>query len=220
MKYINLCTSIFCIALLLVSCNSDPAAEGANGDSGEAYKRYLVESAIIEYELSGKQSGTETLYFDQWGWREGKYTNSEFSVANFTQKSSTLTLLQGKWIYNINLETKTGTKMENPMHQAFTETDPGEMGRTMLKKMGGKKIGEEAVLGKMCEVWEVKSMNTKSWVWKNINLKTETNMMGMTMNITAINIQENVTIPEDKLSIPADAQINDSPVSIPNIPGQ
>ena len=57
--------------------------------------------------------------------------------------------------------------------------------------MGGKKIGTEKFLGKQTDIWEIKQMGTKSWVWKGVTLKTESNMMGMKINIVATKISEN-----------------------------
>ncbi len=84
-------------------------------------KRYQVESGIVEYEMSGMQKGTETVYFDRWGWREAKYTNTELSIAGLSRKETKLSIMDGDWIYNIDLESRTGTKIKNTVLSQFIE---------------------------------------------------------------------------------------------------
>jgi len=85
--------------------------------------------------------------------------------------------------YMVNLDDNTATKMENPMLKGFEGQDLTEMGEKMLKQMGGKKIGSEKFLGRPTEIWEIKQMGTKSWIWKGVPLKSELNMMGMKISM-------------------------------------
>ncbi len=81
--------------------------------------------------------------------------------------------------------------MENTMLKGFEGQDLTEVGEKMLKQMGGKEIGSEKFLGKPTDIWEIKQMGTKAWVWKGVPLKTELNMMGMKINVVATKISEN-----------------------------
>jgi hypothetical protein len=155
------------------------------------------------------QTGSETLYFTDYGMREAKYTNTELKMGGITQKSNKMTLLDSATIYTIDLDTKTGATMENPMYKSFEGKDATEVGEKILKDMGGKKIGTESLLGKTCDVWEIKNLGSKTWIWSGLPLKTETNMMGMQMTIAATKIQEEVAIPKEKLQIPAGTKITE-----------
>ena len=93
--------------------------------------------------------------------------------------------------YRVNLDDNTATKMENTMLKGFEGQDLTEVGEKMMKQMGGKKIGSEKFLGKQTDIWEIKQMGTKSWVWKGVPLKTELNMMGMKISVVATKISEN-----------------------------
>ena len=79
----------------------------------------------------------------------------------------------------------------------------------MLEEMGGKKIGEEEVLGKTCEVWEIKNMGTKIWIWKGITLKTETDMMGMKINQTATKNRNHIKMAEEYFEVPEGVTISE-----------
>jgi hypothetical protein len=206
MKIPRLFTYALSLSLLLVINAASGQGQGLAG-----VKRYLIKSGVVEYTLSGTRKGTETIYFDNWGMREAKYTKAEISAMGFTQKQNTLTLLDGEITYSIDLDTKTGTKMETPLLKeiAANNKDLTDAGEKMMKGMGAVKIGAEVVLGKTCDVWEIKNMKSKTWVWKGVALKTQTSMPNMEMTITATKFEDSVAIPPDKLKIPSDVTITE-----------
>ncbi|GIV30678.1 MAG: hypothetical protein KatS3mg029_0029 [Saprospiraceae bacterium] len=51
------------------------------------YKRYGIEKGILYFRLDGAVKGTETIYFDHWGWREAKYINTETDLRHLPRKS-------------------------------------------------------------------------------------------------------------------------------------
>jgi hypothetical protein len=72
-----------------------------------------------------------------------------------------------------------------------------------------KENGEEEVAGRMCkkhssEVTQMgQTLHLKTWIWKGIVLKSETEGNGMVFAIeTAIEVQENVPVSSDVISIP------------------
>lgn len=188
------------------------ASGTASSQSLAGVKRYLVKSGIVEYTLSGTRKGTETIYFDNWGMREAKHTKAEMSMMGITQTQNTLGIIDGAYTYNIDLDTKTGTKMETPMLKelAANTKDLTEAGEKMMKNMGGVKIGTEVILGKSCDVWEIKNMKSKTWVWKGVPLKTHVNMPSMEMTIMATKIDEGASIAADKFAIPPDVKITEA----------
>lgn len=175
--------------------------------STKSYKRYGVQSCIVEYSLGGSQSGTETLYFDRYGMREARYANKELSVLNVKQKQNTLVLTDFDWTINIDLDKKTGTKTKNTVFQEMVKNakddDVIEMGMKMLKDMGGVKVGTEKVAGKTCDVWEVKKLGSKTWLWNAIPLKTVAKFAGVEIQSVATKVQEGASIPESKFQVPA-----------------
>lgn len=199
--------SLVLAIFLLASCT-------ANGWSQEL-RRYKTRAAIVEYKMSGMQTGTETLYFDRWGMREAKYTQTEIKAGTIVVKQNRITLLDGEWTYNVDLDSKTGTKIPTPLLKELTgaakreDKDATEIGEEMMTRMGGRKIGTETVLGKPCDVWEIKNMNTKSWVWQGVTLKSIVNMMGKTQTTEATRLQDNVNIPEGKLTLPPNVKITE-----------
>lgn len=196
--------------------DSNTSSSSSSDAKGDGYKRYEIKSGIIETETSGTMNlGKETTYFEDYGRREAKYTTTSVKIPgmNMEQTTNQLTIMDGDWMYSIDLDKKTGYKMKPPVLGDLAEgqktNDLGKVGMEMLEQMGGKKIGEEEILGKKCEVWEIPSVNSKIWIWKGITLKTETNIMGMEMNQKTTKLETNVSVPNEKFEIPGDVTISE-----------
>jgi len=171
-----------------------------------AYKRYVMESGIVEYKISGSQNGTETLYFEEYGMKEAKYTDVTIDMFGMKQINKQVVYLDGYWQYTVNPDNNTGTKREDEMLKQLVESsedqDLNEVGMKMFVSMGGEKIGTEQFQEKNCEVWQLESMGTKIWLWNFIPLKTEIDMMGMKITYEAVSFYFDKNIPDDKINIP------------------
>ena len=205
MKSVTVC----CVAVVTLS-----AVLWQSACYGQELHRYKVRSAIVNYKVTGMQEGTETLYFDRWGMREARYTETEIKMMGMGVKTHNLTLLDGEFTYAVDLIKKTGTKAKTPMMEALMRKaesenrDLTDVCRDMMVQMGGKVVGEEEILGKNCQIWEIGNMKTKTWIWNGIALKSETSMMG-TQTSEATSIEIDVDIPEDKLTLPSDISMSD-----------
>jgi len=105
-------------------------------------KRYGLKQAHISYRVDGSmQSGTEDLYFTDWGAHEAKYTVLKTKVAGFTQQINTATFTEGAWIYTVDLSANTGTKQKNPLLKNMSAKELQDLGKNIMVQMGGKKIG-------------------------------------------------------------------------------
>jgi hypothetical protein len=174
---------LFCCFLAPIS------VEAGNEDS----RRYGLKKMMVEYEITGAMmNGTETLYFDDWGYREAKHTVTEIKVGPISRTDDKIVYLEGAWTYTVDQNTKTGTKLENPYMKGLEGKNLCEVDGKMMIDMGGKKIGSETILGKKCDIGEV--MGSKTWVWECIALKTVAGLAGMTMTYTATKISEDFDV--------------------------
>jgi hypothetical protein len=187
----------------LSSCASLKKASPPEG----RYYRYGVESGIIEYSLTGTQEGKETIYFKDWGMIEAKYTDTKITFQDSSENINSLTIINNDSVFFIDLNKKTGIKLENKMLKEMADSlstkDLGLVGESMIKdQMKGRKTGTEKILGKKCDVWETTMPKGKTWIWKNITLKLTFNMMGMKAENTATKIKTGVEIPPEKFIAP------------------
>ena len=169
-------------------------------------KIYGIKSGIIEYEITGSQTGTKKLYFDDWGRKQAEFTNSTIKVGKYTKHSNLLKITKGDWQYIINLEDKTGLKRENPVIEKIIElknqTNYGEFGEQLLLISGGYESGGDIVADKKCKIFEFKKQNSKSWIWNWLMLKSETKRGNINITVVAKNIEENVFIADTVFSPP------------------
>lgn len=185
----------------------------ADTQADSLHHRYPIKSCIIEFELTGIQTGRETLYIDDYGKREARYSTTVLGAGDTEKKSKTLMLMDESWIYNIDLINNTGIKTINPVHapipvrQEFK--DMISQNRETMQKAGGKLIGQEEFLKKKCDVWEVKALHSKTWIWNGIILKSIVSNMGIRQEVRAVKLQENVKIPPDKLTLPKDLKLTE-----------
>ncbi len=222
MKKIFLFSLSLLLALMFTNCGDNTKKADQSPDTGKKsnfQKRYGVKSGIIEYDLSGIQEGTKTLYFDDWGMRQAEYTRSVISVNGYTKAINLVNIIDGEYQYTINLDQKTGTKTRNPiikeMEELKYEKGFNEFGEQMILKMGAEKIGSDNFLGKDCGVYEIKKSDTKLWVWDWIILKSEIKSGRIDISTTATKIQTDVQVPSAKFALPEKVVLNE--VDLDNI---
>lgn len=190
----------------------DTTAEQSTGKT-DFTKRYGIKSAIVEYTITGSQSGTKTLYFDNWGMRQAEYTNSVLEIGKFSKSINIVNIVKDDANYIIDLERNTGTKTKNPVNKLIAELQNqksfGEFGEQILLKSGAMKIGKEEFLDKDCDIYEIKNTGTKMWIWKWIPLKTITKLGSVEINSVAKKIEVNVNVPEEKFTLPDNVTITE-----------
>ena len=177
------------------------------------FKRYGIKSGVVEYESTGSVTGSTILYFDDWGYKEAKFEKTEMKMMGISVKENKVTIIDGEWTYNINLDQNTGTKIKTPLIEQIVENSGNEdltdFGEQLMKNMGGKITGKESVLGKQCDIWEIKNLGSKIYVWNWVPLKSDVNFMGQKITQIVSKFDENAEIPSEKLKIPSGVTITD-----------
>ena len=204
MKILNSCVLFF---VLVVACIN--ASFAANTPS-----RYpKSKTGIIKYEIYGATTvGTEVLYYDDWGSREAKYITTTMDLGGVTVTRNALVLLEenGRWINTVDLNARTGIRMRNPRYKESIGQSRREREKNKENKnidAGGRKIEIERVIGKPCVVWEVQYSGIKTCTWNGIVLKKISGPGFSRTTTVATKIDERVSIPEEKFTIPPDIEM-------------
>ena len=205
---------ISCILLFLLVISY------ANADSiKSATRRYpKSKSGIIKYNVSGTKTGTEVVYYEDWGRREAIYTKSTVDLRGVIVDRNTLTLLEdnGLWINNIDLNARTGIRMKNPRYKEYVGKSRIGLENTKkksLKDAGARRAEIEMVIGRPCFVWTVQYNGNEIYLWNGIVLKKITGSGYSETTTVATEITESVNIPEEKFTIPPDIQMKTLNVS-------
>lgn len=174
------------------------------------------EKAVIHYDVSGAQKGTETLYIRDFGNERVKITQSKGKVMFVTTTTDTIEITTRDSVINIDMEENTGTRMTNPqkfMREEIEKLSAKErqivmrnletIGMNMAVQMGGQvkpKAGEH--LGYTCDLVTVMGTTSCQMSGTPIMLKMESNMMGVKINTVAKKIDKNASVPADLFQIP------------------
>lgn len=190
-------------------------------------KPFGVEAGVIEITKTVKNPAVttetiETLYFRDFGLVQARYsiekTSSKFVKGE--QVTRRFSLLEGTTLTSVDLDTKEGTRMQNPaadmlgrMSHSEAQDFADKMGDAMNTKT--KKVGEEQVAGKLCEVSEAVTemgaikQTTRTYVWKGIVLKLVSSGMGTEVTEEALSVNTDTPIEVEKFKIPEGTKIKD-----------
>jgi hypothetical protein len=221
--------SLACLsALFVVSCNSAPEADGDQKQDSvktetpvtedvTGTQRYGVESGKVVYETFEMMGAKvdQTLYFDDYGNTEVREIISTIEMAGIKVKTHSFDIVKDGFAYHYELENtvngkneakKECTKMDMKAYLAGVN-DFSALTEELKKQMDYKEEGTEVVAGVTGTRFSIKFGNEGTRItgvmYKNINLKSD--MSGF--KVVAKSFEENISIPEDKLAIPADYKI-------------
>ncbi|HJX71792.1 MAG TPA: hypothetical protein VJ346_07565 [Bacteroidales bacterium] len=192
--------TFFILIVCCVSCLTTFAQTGK-------FKQYALKSGIIEYKHSGDENGTETVYFDEYGYKVASYRNT----VRHGEENKGWVITHGETQYLFDPEESSeGWKMKNPIIQYFNDCeDIAKCNEDMLAKIGYQKAGTRMFLNKNCDVW--KSKNGEMLVYKGIMLRNQMSVMGSKTLQEATSFSEGATIPAAKFEVPKNIEFSEMP---------
>ena len=192
-----------------------PETKGAVMEEPEATAKghYTIESAIISYKFEGMQTGTSTFYFDNYGARTASYENISSNYGGVqTPENNNLMILDDGWVYNVDLNTNKGIKFKNFLPDDINDEEFTE--NVLARELGAfgadakiEKLGTDEILGRTCEIMEVKKFGAKYCVWNNIILEMDMDIYGVKQHRVVTDIRENAEIPDEKFAVPEGATV-------------
>jgi len=217
------------LASFAISCGSgnnqeqttdSTAVSNENAASGSKGK-YSIKSGIIhqESEAMGIKMNP-VVYFDDYGNKECTEINMDMKMFGQTIKTHTATIIKDGFIYSIDYEKKTGTKMKYYSSANSGNTlDIKSLSEEMKTKMNLKDLGTEDFIGKTCQKYSIdyKDMDMKGTylIYDNIPMKMEATIGKMETKLSVTQLEENVDVPAEKFDIPADIKITDADAAVP-----
>jgi hypothetical protein len=180
---------------------------------------FELDSGIIEYVHSNNNpqmpdgvtsKGKQTLYFKNSGRLQARQAEIETIYEGGKELIRGLVLvdLDQNTAHIINEDKNIGWKSTANKLVEIPSNNPGDMiifTDEIKKNFEMKKNGTDKVLGRTCDVWESFKFKSKLCIWKGILLKSEEEFF----STIAVDIQENVPVPEDVFTVPEDVKIED-----------
>ena len=171
------------------------------------FKRYGIEKGTFIFRMDGAVNGTEHLYFDHWGWREGKYVTSKSDIGEFDQSTNKIQFLEGERRYEylpaIGRAHFFESKQVQKAADQYGTTDMTIVGNEMIKNMGGVVKGKNSIQGVECVVWGIEKYSTELSMWKGITMGERSHAEGLRVARTCISIDTTSAVPLDKMTLPS-----------------
>lgn len=176
----------------------------AGKDPNPFEEKLPFKNGAISYTISGLENGTETLYVDDYGSKSATYHKTVTTMMGMTMENNSIEIIDPDWVYNFDLVEGTGNKSRNPMMYMQEEFDKltadekeqvmknrEQMGMSVMAGMGGT-IEQNAIeiLGYKCDRVDAMGTTVYSIHDSTIALKTESNVMGMKMDMVATDIDK------------------------------
>ncbi|WP_455205841.1 hypothetical protein [Kaarinaea lacus] len=180
------------------------------------------ETAVIEYKLSGSQSGKETLYISEHGNKRVKISRTSSKLGILTTKTNRVEIVTQEHITNVDMDKGVASVKDNPLKaliDAYLSLPP------QTKKIIANKVryvgvdfadisklilvkNADSHLGYICD--EVLSESASACVFSGtpIALIKHSRMMGFEVTTTATKIKQNVEVDPLLFQIPDEMQVN------------
>ncbi len=181
----------------------------------ESFKRYHVKSGVVEYKLDGMRTGTETLYWDDWGVKEARYTKATVNLIGVSQEVDEWLIFTPDVIYTIDQSANTAVKTKNPgvgFFKGLSEDEMAQMSKQLLEATGAKRIGTDFVAEQTCELWDVPLSGGQECIWKGIAL-SETGALGGLQSVrVATTVVAGIEVDEKHFTLPKAVNITDNTI--------
>jgi len=180
---------------------------------GISLNKFDVKSAKVTYSIKNHMDimgtkkdtiGKKRVIFDNNGQNTltetSKVSKQNIAGKKELKKEHTMSYFVGNSMYVVNFKSKKILRMKNPAAAMMMMAGGKDLSPTdLMKKMGGKKIDTDKILGYTCDVWEL--MGTKQCLYKGVPLKIETNIMGTQIQI-ATKADFDISISKDDFKLP------------------
>lgn len=135
-----------------------PAATAGEAEADTGRKFFGQKQFTIVMLLSGRENGTVTMHYRDWGRRSAEV--SKLSNADTGEKTDKRTFTEGAISVTVDNLTGKVDVYENPYYRETTDDGvtppPDAIGPASMTEMGAERLGESAVIaGEPCEYWNV-----------------------------------------------------------------
>lgn len=187
-----------------------PAGQRSAGEMVAAgFKRYGIEKGSFIFRIEGVVNGTEHVFFDNWGWREAKYTRTTTEAPNLYEETDEVQYLDGERRYVYSPKTKKAQYFDSDQVEAmairYKTKDMVLVGNEMLKNMGMALAGKAKVGEIECDVWAKSSPKIRLYMWQGLTMAEESYVDNMPIGRRCILTEFEKDPPLDKLLLPKDA---------------
>ncbi|MEO1256526.1 MAG: hypothetical protein AAFY41_16790 [Bacteroidota bacterium] len=169
-------------------------AKNAEELRNQGLKKYNIESAEIQYDISGDADGEEMMIFEAFGWKSLKTQAMTFELYGITSTQSLIEITDGDFIYRINEADSTYTiRKDSKWSQQATYKIPEQVSEAILFTLGGQHSRDSTLLNKQCQIWTFQGKALQElWIWNGLALKRKLRLGDRLVISTATSVQLDV----------------------------
>lgn len=147
-----------------------------------------LEQYCVWYEHTGTMmTGESQMCMRKHGQESFTISQTGISMMGITQNQNTHTITIGDKIYNINLDTMTGTETTNPMYEGLSNADPEDLTAKIMAGLGLTDTGQDKdIAGVTCNILSSAQMGSACFTDDMIML--EQDIMGNTQTATQVDL--------------------------------
>ena len=203
----------FCfLGLFLTACQAETA-----GPTEEKIYPYGFDTAKVTYEMKGSITGQKTVYYK--GNKSSTETHASRNNAGVEEKMDMLTIDSGEFIYQIDLNTLTGTNAKNPVYSELKGLSGAARAEYLTRIAVGGAPGstqqpvskeQKEIAGQKCDLYQVADLG-EVCLWSGIPLYTKIELpdAGISNTVTATAVQINLDVSDQKFVIPNGIKMQD-----------
>ncbi len=181
-------TKIQRLSILLILIVSSLSAETNIFDKNLDFKE-----GIINYTVSGSETGTKTVYIKEYGKRRVIYTNTKSKFMHQNRGIDKVTYITPKWIYEMDLKSNINTKHYNLnylLNKRVKELTLDQKQKLEKNLQSTHNTHSEKILGYLCKHKMVQGVSTYSVKNFDLVLKTQVDILGFHSKTQAIEIEK------------------------------
>ncbi len=198
--------ALIILGLACEQCSRKSSDQHQGATIPDSLKRYPFRSAVIELRYSGSATGRQTIYIDDFGQKETTIDSLSMKMMDMELPNYKVQIKKGDSLYQIDYIRGMATKEMNHI-SAKDEQDIAATGEAVAGGMGMKKdSAEEVVAGQRCAVWISEQMGTKSWMWNNLVLRSESKIGDDTIHLEAVSVSVDVPVPAERFEPPGNVR--------------
>ncbi len=178
---------------------------------------YGFDTAKIVYEISGNSTGSRTIFIK--GNKSSTETHASRLNNGVEEKLDMLTIDSGEYLYQIDLNTKTGSSSKNPVWAELKSLSGGDRAAFLTRLAVGMASGEtqqpqpkeqKDVAGQKCDLYLLPNVG-EICLWNGVALysKMELPQAGISDMMTAKSVEMNLEVSDQKFEIPNGIKMED-----------
>lgn len=178
---------------------------------------YGFDTAKITYEMKGTVNGQKTVYYK--GNKSSTETHASRMNAGVEEKTDMLTIDSGEFIYQIDLNTMSGTSGKNPVYTELKSLSGAARAEYLIKMAVGGPVGstqqpvpkeQKEIAKQKCGFYTVSGLG-EVCLWNGIPLYTKIQLpeAGIDSIIEAASVEVNLEVSDQKFIIPNGIKMQD-----------